>query len=262
MTKTIISLTSIPTRINRIGPVIESLKSQTASIDAIILWVPRQYRRKEFRDAVLPDLGSGIEVRYCDTDYGPATKVLPAVKAFADEDIRIIYCDDDEIYEPTWAETLIRGSEEYPDACIALSGLTTAWIDRDAYVRSWRYRALNSITFNLYQRLYRRMNPVKRPGVGPVDICQGFGGVLVRPQFFGPEVFDIPDVLWTVDDIWLSGHLATRGVKIHRVLDHKLCSRSDLTRVDDLTSYSVDNFDRIDANAKCVAYYREKYGVW
>jgi hypothetical protein len=98
--------------------------------------------------------------------------------------------------------------------------------------------------------------------VGPVDICQGFGGTLVRPDFFGPEVFDIPDLLWTVDDIWLSGHLATRGVTIRQVSPRKMCEKTEMASVDALTHYEHDNHDRIAADLACVEYFRKKHGIW
>ncbi len=262
MTGTIVSFTSIPSRIERIGPVIESLRRQTAKIDAIILWIPQTYRRPEFRGYTLPNPPAGVEVRYCDLDYGPATKILPAAKAFGNQDVRIIYCDDDEIYDPDWAEALISASERYPDDCIAINGLNVASVDHEVFSRSWRFRFLNITTLNLYRQFYRRRAPWRRPGIGPVDICQGFGGVLVRPRFLGPEAYSIPDVLWTVDDIWLSGHMVTRGVTIRRVSERKKCRRSDLSRIDDLTSYSHNSIGRIKADHLCVEYYRERYGIW
>ena len=46
---------------------------------------------------------------------------------------------------------------------------------------------------------------------GFADILQGLGGVVVRPDFFDDEAFDIPDILWAVDDVWLSGMLEPRA---------------------------------------------------
>jgi len=262
VTGTIISFTSIPSRIGRLGPVVESLRNQTAKIDSIILWVPRNYRRAEFKNYTLPRPPGGVEICYCDVDYGPATKILPAAKAFANEDVRIIYCDDDEIYEPDWAQTLVSASEEYPDDCVAINGLLAASVDHEVFSRSWRFRALSLSTIGLYRRSYRRRAPWRRPGIGPVDICQGFGGVLVRPKFFEPEVYEIPDVLWTVDDIWLSGHMVSNGITIRRVSDRKKCTKSELAGIDDLTSRSQKGIDRIKADHMCVAYYRNRYGIW
>lgn len=262
MTDTVINFTSIPPRMARLDRIIEGLRAQTARIDAIILWVPKTYRRPEFRDYTIPKLPSGIEIRYCEEDYGPATKVLPAVREFAGKDIRLIYCDDDELYMPQWAETLIRGSDEHPQACVTVSGQFVATLDYEVFVRSPRYRLLNMLTLDGFRRYYRNRHRPRPPGIGPVDICQGFGGVLVRPHFFGPEVYDIPDILWTVDDVWLSGHLTSRGIPIRRVSDRKLCGKSELASVHDLTSYSYQQHDRIAVDHMCVEYYRKNYGIW
>lgn len=48
VTKTIISLTTIPSRVQGLDRTIESFRAQTAEIDAIIVWMPRNYRRPEF----------------------------------------------------------------------------------------------------------------------------------------------------------------------------------------------------------------------
>lgn len=262
MTATIINFTSIPPRMAKLQRVVDALQAQTAKIDGIILWIPRSYRRSDFQGYTIPTLPKGIEVRYSDKDYGPATKILPATLAFQGQDVRLIYCDDDEVYRPEWAATLIEGSEAHPEACVTISGLNVASVDFEMHLRRNRQTLLNRASFGAYSRLYARRHRPARPKLGQVDICQGFGGVLVRPHFFGPEVYDIPDVLWTVDDIWLSGHLAMRGVPIHRVSPRKLCSKSELARVHDLTSYNYNNDDRISADHKCVEYYRREYAVW
>jgi hypothetical protein len=49
VTRTIISLTTIPSRVQGLERVFASLRAQTAKIDGIILWMPRSYRRPEFR---------------------------------------------------------------------------------------------------------------------------------------------------------------------------------------------------------------------
>lgn len=262
MADTIISLTTIPSRMGNIFPTLESLLRQTAAIKSVILWVPRKYRRPEFGDFQIPKFPAGIEIMRCDEDYGPATKVLPAARHFAGEKVNIIYCDDDEIYEPDWAETLIRNSELYPSDCIAIMGLTTRWVKDAAFRRSAKFRILNLLTLDLYRRYYARKNYGARPGPGIVDLCQGFGGVLVRPDFFPPSAYDIPDIIWTVDDIWLSGQMQLNGVQIRRVSTTKKCIKSEVAKVSDLSRYIFNGFDRVDSDFLAVKYFQEKYGIW
>lgn len=262
MTETIISLTSIPSRLDQMGPVVECLRRQTAEISSIILWLPKTYRRPEFRDTAIPKPPKGVEVRISDEDFGPATKVLPAVQAFEGQNVRIIYCDDDELYQPDWAETLINASNVHPNACVCVNGLTVSWIENLATSRRARFRLMNALTLGVTGRRFRRARPKKRPGIGRVDIAQGFGGVLVRPDFFGSAVYDIPDVLWTVDDTWLSGHLATQGVPIERVAARKMCKKAASASVSALKDYSYANYDRVEADYLCVEWYREHFGIW
>jgi len=40
------------------------------------------------------------------------------------------------------------------------------------------------------------------------------GGVSVKPKFFDNEFFKIPDTLWSVDDIWLSGCFKRQNINI------------------------------------------------
>lgn len=261
MTSTIVSFTTIPSRMHNLDRVIEGFRAQTAKIDGFILWVPKKYRRPEFSGYSVPKLPTDIDVRFCDEDFGPATKVLPAIHEFTGQDIQIIYCDDDEFYQANWAETLIQAAKENPDECATICGLQVASVDFDAYIQSQYFRWMNRLSLGIQRNLPWRRRPT-RPRSGIVDICQGFGGVLVRPEFFGPDVFEIPDVAWTVDDIWLSGHLAVRGISKRRVSPRKLCEKTESAYVDALSSYVYSGYDRIKADHMCVEYYRKNYGIW
>lgn len=262
MTDTIVSLTTIPPRFETILPTLESLLSQKADIAEIQLWIPRTYRRPEFRDFTAPKLPKGVAVMYCEEDLGPATKILPAAEHYKGQDIRIIYCDDDEYYEQGWADLLIRSSDQYPAECITICGLNLDSVENAHFMRSTGYRLLNVLTLNFYRRAYRTRQLAERPGIGPVDICQGFGGVLVKPAFFPASADQIPDVLWTVDDIWLSGQMRSNGVTIRRVSERKMCSKTSAAGVADLTNYSYGGHDRISADMLCVNHFRKVHGIW
>lgn len=262
MTDTIISLTTIPPRMEKTIPTLESLLRQSQSIKSIILWIPYKYRRKEFGDFNVPRLPKGIDIMRCDLDYGPATKVLPAAKIFKGEDVNIIYCDDDEIYDSDWAETLVRNSEMHPRDCIAIAGLTTNWVKHAAFRRSWKFRALNALTLDIYRRVYARSNRGARPGPGIVDVCQGFGGVLIKPDFIPASAFDIPDVIWTVDDIWLSGQMHLNDVTIRRVCERKKCHKGEASNVSALNQYVYQGNDRIAADYLAMKYFQDKHGIW
>jgi len=97
---------------------------------------------------------------------------------------------------------------------------------------------------------------------GYVDILQGVGGAVVRPEFFDEIAFDIPDVIWAVDDVWLSGMLALKNIPIW--LPAKL-NEPDTTKAHDVASLyraTIEGSDRNDANTRCIRYMQERYGIW
>ncbi len=49
---------------------------------------------------------------------------------------------------------------------------------------------------------------------GCLDILERCGGVLVKPSFFSDGLFNVPEKVWSVDDIWLSGMLVYNGTGI------------------------------------------------
>lgn len=262
MPTSIISLTTIPPRMDRIRPTLESLLRQTAKIDTLILWIPRAYRRPEFGSFTLPEMPAGVEIRRCDIDYGPATKVLPAVEAFRGTDARILYCDDDRIYDARWAERLLAASDVHPTACIAAVGEVVALTMKKAFKATPTYRTLARATLGVFSAVYRRGMRALEADAGRVDICKGYGGVLVRPHFFGPQAFDIPDLLWTVDDIWLSGQLALASVAIQKVANADDSQKTDLADVDALVDYVYADHRREQANVACIRYFQEMHGIW
>ncbi len=231
-------------------------------MDAIILWIPERYRRLEFQDFEIPVVPRGVEIRRCAVDFGPATKVLPCVEAFRGQNVRILYCDDDRIYHPDWAMNLLRGSETYPGECIAEAGEVVELAVRRAFKASSDYRALRALSLGIFGYFFRRRNRELDPGRGRIDIAHGYGGVLVQPEFIAGAAFDIPDVLWTVDDVWLSGHLVASGITIRKIARDLSSDKTQVADVSALIDYIADDHGRIAANLACISYFQERYGIW
>ena len=85
----------------------------------------------------------------------------------------------------------------------------------------------------------------------------------MRPEYLDDAVFDLPPVLWAVDDIWISGHLTRRGIPIWA--DRSLeCSQvfAGLYQHHALFKSVIDGADRAQANLACVDYMRANYGIW
>lgn len=260
--KTVISLTTIPPRMDKIGPTLQSLLEQSAKIDEIILWIPLSYRRAEFQEFTLPVVPQGITIRRADHDYGPATKILPALKLFAGEDVRIIYCDDDRVYNHDWAQRMLDCSDRHPGECIAEAGEVVESLYRKYKATFPRYHFLKYATLGITSHFHRKKIRELNPGLGLADVCKGYGGVLVRPEFFTPVVFDIPDIMWTVDDIWLSGNLRINGIPIRQITRRENSAKSEAAFIDPLVSYIYLDHGRERANMMCVRYFQEKHGIW
>ena len=268
MSKVVISLTSVPPRFAGLNACLLSLLGQSAKIDEINLYLPRAYRRFPGAFAV-PRVPSGVQIKFVEHDLGPATKVLPAVADNADTDALILFCDDDKIYHKDWAKALIESAEAHPDCAIAAIGHRVSHVSAYDWTTS-KAPTARFVEKNASYRLRRAASlglwkPVGVQGSGYVDILCGWAGCVVRPAFFRTEDFDIPDVLWTVDDVWLSGCLEKNGVPIW--LENLRPALKPSAGPNDVTAFALRNshykgFDRLAANQKCIAYFREAYQIW
>ncbi len=277
-TPLVISLSSVPPRFGKIGATLRSLLAQRAAVDRVLLYVPKTYRRFPDWDGSLPQVPDGVEIRRVEQDYGPATKVLGAAREYRGRDVDILFCDDDQFYAPDWAQRFVDLKGLHPGAVIALLGLhaydaaggsrTRALQPRA--VRRWRATDIGFQLRYLWQDL--RAGSARRARVAParrvfkrsgyVDIFEGRGGVLVRPEHFDDLAFDIPRVAWPVDDVWLSGMVARQGVPIW-LLGGILDPRDTEAEVlGPLSKSVIDGADRAAANRAAIGYMRKTFGVW
>jgi hypothetical protein len=95
------------------------------------------------------------------------------------------------------------------------------------------------------------------------DIAGGCGGVALNPDVLDDPVFDLPPVVWSVDDVWLSGHLERLGVPIWGDPRLNKCRAIiEVERTAALMHAEIEGAGRRAANSACVAYMRETYGIW
>lgn len=270
MTKVILSLTTVPPRFPVVHENLRALLRQTAKIDAINLYIPRKYRRFEYNERDLPEMPDGVSLRIIDEDLGPATKVLPAAQEYRGQDAMIIFCDDDKVYDDKWAQRLIDGANFKPKCCICEEGslINTPYYAADdwasAYQPKPQYRRKN-LGYRMRRALSLGMwKPSKTISSGYVDMLEGWGGVLIRPEFFDDTDFDIPDILWTVDDVWLSGCLERKGIPIWLNAEGKVRSKgnSDEVAKAALRNFVYKGHDRNAANRACIEYFRKTYDIW
>ena len=266
----VISLSTIPPRFGAIGPTLDSLTQQTGQVDEIRLYVPKRYRRFPDYQGELPEVPAGVTIIQPDYDLGPASKVLFAAQSFRGHDAQILFCDDDRLYPQGWAATLFDEQRNRPDDCVALIGKDLPAAERTKSPRA--IRARSSVEYRV-RRLRHRVaalfgstahppEPIIVAEAGYVDILQGYGGAVIRPDFFDDRAFDVPDVLWAVDDYWLSGLLAISGVGIWLPSGLERPAATSADDMDALFDATIDGTGRLDANSKCIQYMQDHFDIW
>jgi hypothetical protein len=276
----VISLSSIPSRFAALERVLGALCAQDIGDAAIELYLPRRYRRFPDHDGTLPRVPPRVEIVTVDEDLGPATKILHAVERHRAADPPILYCDDDVLYAPGWARGLFEAARAHPGAAVAAAGMNLdalglplpaaaaprAILQRRA--RDWRYllaRGLQIARYGGADRVPPERKAIRRlvRRTGRIDIAEGYGGVVVRPSFFDAPFREIPPVLWAVDDVWISGNLARRGIPILAIADAaRLRFMAEHHAPDALHQVAIEGAQRFDANRRCALYMQEHLGVW
>ncbi|SFL52748.1 hypothetical protein SAMN04488042_101569 [Shimia aestuarii] len=281
----IITLSSIPPRFGQLRPTLESLLNQTVPAERVILYLNRRYRRFPDWDGAPPEVPEGVEIRWVDEDWGPATKILPALRDFAGQDVDLFFCDDDQEYRPYLLERMLKARAARPEDCIAISpmddypapvGKARRSDKRHPHVlRLWK---ATNVGFHLRDKLCRigawlKKRPYVQPArrnilrTGYADGFEGWMGVLVRPDFFAEEVFDIPEFAWPVDDVWLSGHARRKGhwPWIIGGFGEPILEPWSAEEHNGETALHRAVFggsDRDDSNLEVVRYFQETYGLW
>lgn len=271
----VITLSSIPPRFGLIGPTLEALVAQ-GGVDAVELYVPYSYKRFPDWDGRLPDLPAGVTLHRSSTDYGPATKVLCAAERYRGQDVRLLFCDDDRAYQPGWAAGLLAEAERYPECAVALAGWDIAeFATRHAFAHP-RHRA-RSRQWDLAYRGARvrqilsggtKVPLAQKPSrriiaqAGYADVFEGYGGVVVRPDFFDAAAFDIPADAFYVDDVWLSGILARRGIGIWLAADQYEPKTTPADKAEALYHHRVNDKGRVELDAAAITLLRARWNIW
>jgi hypothetical protein len=180
----VISITSLPSRIGRIRPCLESLLSGSVRPDKILIPLPA-YSVRQGCTYSLPDFlrsddfcNQIIEIVPVDRDWGPGTKLIGALNAIPPA-CYLVLADDDVQYRRNFIEGIINAQMR----------------DHSASYSYYTYRA------------------------GGLTVGQGCDGF----SFWSPNVFDVTSFakkhvyetnLFFHDDFWISFYLASKGIRI------------------------------------------------
>ena len=115
--KVIISMTTIPTRIDNVNEVCQGYLNQSRMPDEIHLNIPHVFKRNntEYDISRINVSDERVKIHRCD-DLGPMTKIFPTVeREFYNqnsEDIVILYCDDDVVPPHDFVERYMTEHEK------------------------------------------------------------------------------------------------------------------------------------------------------
>lgn len=186
----VVSMTTIPERASKIAPALRSLLDQSCPADRVLLAWPSPAKQGTCpKQSRLP---CGVEVFPCE-DQGPATKFLAAHAV--EPRAAIVVVDDDVIYPADFLATLLDAHRLEPMTALG-------W-------RGWRLQP------GVDPRDFDHVFATSVREATPVDVLLGTWGYLIPPGALDEAVHDFrgwPSELRFVDDVWISGHLARRGI--------------------------------------------------
>jgi hypothetical protein len=192
-----ISLTTTPTRIHLIRPVLASLVDQTAPFDGVLLNVPYKFQRtgSAYQLPAWLDRLPGVCLNRCE-DYGPATKLLGALEVELEPDAYILVVDDDIVYPPIMVEAYRRCDLSKRQMVYCTSGFNIP------------------DPLDCCQDVHGKLKGV-RGHLVPVQVAEGYGSVLYRRGLFQDDIFrifDLPECVIYSDDLYFSNYLGRNHV--------------------------------------------------
>lgn len=202
--KIIISLTTIPNRIDKVWITIESLLRQTYKPDQIILWLAQdEFANMELPDSLRQQMNRGLTIKYCDN--------LRSYKKFYYTAMEnpyayIVTADDDVIYAEGMLKNLIRAYKENPHCIIC--------------IRSHQVRVRNGklLPYDKWIKYEKRKQIPKEATFQ--NFAVGCGGTLfpmflMDKRLFEKDVFT--KIAPTADDVWLNMIAWISGIKTKNV---------------------------------------------
>ncbi len=186
----IVSMTTIPFRIEAAAVVISIMMHQTMKPDEIIINLGDKF----FEGVQLPELlleeeKCGVKINFCHDLYCH-TKYFHTIKSHPDD--IVITVDDDIIYSETLIEELYASYQKFPNAVSAMRAHLITFDEKNdelAPYNKWKYCCSDYIGIPTHKML-----------------ATGVGGVLYPPHAFTDELFNVDALLKVcpkADDLWL-----------------------------------------------------------
>ncbi len=203
----VVSLSTTPHRIDKIGPTLDTLLRQNAPIKAIYLNIPYIFKRNNTMYKI-PDWLLRIPniTILRSKDYGPATKLLGTLaNADLPANAIIITVDDDVYYPKNLVLQLAYKAMQQPGRAIGIIGANP---DPESELGITKIKQNDAL----------------------VSILQGYAGVAYRKHFFNNSVFEIVETIADCinsDDIYLSHYLERHSIP-RQVLSNNYINSCDI----------------------------------
>ena len=229
--RTVLSFTTIPSRVKYIPKILTRLKKQAFIIDCIYVCIPYYSKRLKKSYDISPishlKFDDNVKIIRCE-DLGPATKLLGCVEYENDPNTIIITIDDDQDYNPSIVNKLVTFANEYPNYAIGFS-------------------AMNSKT---EQVPYVKNKLVVSPSA---YYLEGFGAVAYRRKFITQRMINyfknhLTPECFLSDDLVISTWLEIEGIK--RLKLSEINVRETINSVD--KHNALHDLERIQTYEKCI----------
>ena len=189
--KVIVSLTTIPSRIDKVWITIESLLRQVYQPDQIILWLAEEeFAAVKLPEQLIKQVKRGLEIRYCE-NLKSYKKFYYTMKEYPNA--YVVTVDDDVIYAETMLKELVNTYRENPKSVIC---------HRSHLIRK---RSLGCVPYDSWIKYENREHI--RYEAAYANFFTGCAGIffpvfLLDKRVLDKEVF--MKLAPTADDVWLN----------------------------------------------------------
>ena len=191
----VVSLTTVPKRIDNIKPTLVSLLRQTVKPRQIEINLSEELFAGIEIPASLRKL-ENVKIFWQKKDYGPATKLIATIERYQSQNERIIIVDDDMYYSQHMISDLMA-------ADMKSNGKHVFCINGFLLPRDLKSESIGS-------------DKALKSGTRKVAVIQGCGGYILHSNHLDWKLLlnleNAPARALFDDDIWFSGYLSKAGV--------------------------------------------------
>lgn len=244
----IISLTSIPSRINKLWICTESLLRQSYKPNRIILWLSEdQFRDKLLPDELIKQQQRGLEIKYCD-DLKSYKKYYYTLQE--NPKAIIVTVDDDMFYPSNMLKRLISIHNKYPKEIICHRAHKILF-NKDGSMKKYMDWEWESFNFK---------------GPSHLLLQTGVSGVLYPPESLHHDALNKEKFMKLcpkADDIWLKVMAMLNGTKVRKVSSF---SRNFIpiegSQDESLWNYNINDGGNDEQFKKIIKEYKIDYNIF